>query len=88
MEHRDVPYLIYEATQARNERTLKRLIVALIIAIALIFISNVAWLYAWMQYDYVVTTEDYSVDLDTVGGGNANYIGNNGDIVNGEGESK
>lgn len=84
MEHRDVSYLIYEATQARHERTLKRLIIALIISVILIFASNLAWIYCWMQYDYVVTTEDYSVDFDSSGGGNNNYIGNDGDIVNGE----
>ena len=43
---------VYEGIQARHERTIKRLILALIIAIALIFASNAIWLYAWMQYDY------------------------------------
>ena len=81
MEHRDVPYLVYEATQARNERAVKRLITALIIAIALIFASNAIWLYAWLQYDYVSSEQ---IDLSTDGGGDANYIGNNGDIINGK----
>ena len=49
MPHRDVPYLVYEATQARNERTIKRLILVVIIAVALIFISNAIWLYAWIE---------------------------------------
>lgn len=83
LEHRDVPYLIYEATQARNERTVKRLILVVIISIALMFITNGICLYAWMQYDYTATDE-YSVELDAGDGGNANYIGNDGDIVNGE----
>lgn len=86
LEHRDVPYLIYESTQARNERTVKRMITALIIAIALMFISNAIWIYAWMQYDYF-STDGYSVELDANDGGNANYIGNDGDIINGESES-
>lgn len=43
-----VPYIVYEGEQARNERTVKRLITALIVAIAVIFASNLAWLYAWM----------------------------------------
>lgn len=84
MEHRDVPYLVYEATQARNERTIKRLITALIIAIALIFASNAIWLYAWLQYDYI--SEDITVDSQD--GGNANYIGHDGDINNGTSESE
>lgn len=47
MAHRDVPYLVYEATQARHERTIKRVVIALIIAIILIFVSNAIWLWAW-----------------------------------------
>lgn len=66
MEHKDVPYIVYEATQARNERTVKRLIIVVIIAVALIFISNAIWLYAWMQYDYV---GEENVDLSTDNGG-------------------
>ena len=88
MEHRDVPYLIYEATQARTERAIKRLITALIIAIALMFASNAIWLYAWMQYDYIETEEELKVHISTEGGGDANYIGNDGDILNGENSSK
>ena len=79
-----VSYLVYEGTQARNERTVRRLIVALIIATALIFISNIAWLWAWTSYDY--TSEEITVD--SKDGGNANYIGHDGDINNGEGDSE
>lgn len=84
MEHRDVPYLIYEATQARNERSIKRLVTALIIAIVLMFVSNAIWIYAWLQYDYI--SEDITVDSQD--GGNANYIGHDGDINNGTSESE
>lgn len=84
MDHRDVSYLLYEATQARHERTTKRLIIALIVAITLIFASNAIWLYAWMQYDYV--SEETMVDIDSKYGP-ANYIGNDGDIYNGQSES-
>ena len=76
-----VPYIVYEGEQARNERTVKRLITALIVAIAVIFASNLAWLYAWMQYDYYTIDDGVSVDAKD---GIANYIGNNGSIVNGE----
>jgi hypothetical protein len=75
-----VPYIVHESAQARNERTVKRLVIALIVAIALIFASNAIWLYAWMQYDY--TSEESVVDVDA-NDGVANYIGNDGDIVNG-----
>lgn len=84
LEHRDVPYLIYEATQVRNERTVKKLIIALIISIALIFASNAIWLYAWMQYDYA----GEEIIVDSNDGGNANYIGHDGDINNGTNNSE
>jgi hypothetical protein len=64
------------------ERQVKRGWIALIVAVCLLFASNAAWLYAWMQYDY--TSEEVIVDVNSDDGGNANYIGNDGDIVNGE----
>lgn len=36
----DVPYIVYEGEQARNERHIKRLWVALIVAIIALFASN------------------------------------------------
>lgn len=62
------------------ERTVKRQWIALIIALCMLFASNAAWLYCWCQYDYS------SEEIVTVDGkdGIANYIGNDGDIVNGE----
>lgn len=75
-----VPFVVHESAMARNERTVKRLVIALIAAIALIFASNAIWLYAWMQYDY--SNEGSVVDVDA-NDGVANYIGNDGDIVNG-----
>ena len=78
-----VPYIAFEAAQARAERITKRLVFALVIAIALIFASNAAWLWAWMQYDYVsetVTTETVTVDGSD---GAANYASNGGSIING-----
>ena len=87
MENKNIPYIVYEAAQARSERTVKRLILALIIATALIFASNLAWIYVWNQYDYVETEENLKVHISTEGGGDANYIGNDGDILNGENNS-
>ncbi len=81
-----VPYIVYEGTQARNERTIKRLIIALALAISLMFLSNALWLNAWLSYDYTDETETITVDSE--GDGNANYIGQDGDISNGESNSK
>lgn len=80
-----VPYIVHESECARNERHIKRLIIALIICVALISGSNLAWLIAWMQYDY--SGESSVVELDGKDGGNANYIGNSGDINNGTSKS-
>ena len=58
----NIPFIVYEGTLVRHERTVKRLIVLLAIAIALMFLSNLGWLYAWMQYDYVSEEVTYSQD--------------------------
>ena len=75
--HENVPYIVHEAAMARNERSVKRMVVALVAAIALLFASNALWLWAWMQYDY----ENYEITAD--GDSDANYIGQDGNIYNG-----
>lgn len=81
----NVPYVVYESAQTRLERVNKGLVIALIIAIVLIFASNMAWLYAWNQYDYE-SGETTQIDVDAKEGV-ANYIGNDGDIYNGTNNS-
>lgn len=44
-----VPYIAHELSVARMDRQIKRCWIALIFAISLLFVSNAAWLYAWMQ---------------------------------------
>ena len=78
----DVPYIVYEGEITRHERYVKRLWIALIITIIALFTSNAIWVYAWCQYDF----ESY--EISTEGGGNANYIGEDGLIINGESEGK
>lgn len=80
MDEPKIPMIVYEVAQVKHERTLKRLIIALMFSIALIFVSNALWLYAWSQYDY--SSKD-SVLIDGTDG-IANYIGNDGVINNGE----
>jgi hypothetical protein len=57
-----VPYIVHESAMARNERTIKRLVIALIIAVALIFASNAAWIYVWQLYDYASEETVYTQD--------------------------
>lgn len=77
----NVPFIVHEAAISRAERYNKRMCIALIIAIIFIFISNGCWLLFINQYNF----ESY--DISTDGGGNANYIGKDGDIYNGTSKS-
>ena len=77
-----VPYIVHESSMARMERQIKRLWIALIASVVLLFSSSAIFTWAWMQYDY--SSEEVIVDVNSDDGGNANYIGNDGDIVNGE----
>lgn len=78
-DQKTIPYIAFELTQAKHERTVKRLVSALILSIILLFACNAAWLYAWCQYDY---SSEQSVDIDAMDG-IANYIGGKGVITNG-----
>lgn len=80
-----IPYIAHETAMARNERSIKRMVVALVMAIVLMFASNALWLWAWMQYDYV--SEEIVVEQDAQDGDSVNFIGNDGDILNGVPES-
>ena len=80
MERNDIPYIAFEAEMARHERTIKRLLVALACTIVLLFISNVAWLWFFNQFDF----ETETVMFDTTDGGDNSYIGNDGVINNGK----
>ena len=75
----NVPYIVFKDELARQERHIKRLWIALIVVIALFFASQVGWLIYESQYELV----DETVTVDAKDG-IANYVGNNGDIYNGE----
>lgn len=68
-----VPYIVYEGAQARHERTIKRLIVIIIIAISMLFASNAIWVYVWSQYDTI--EYDYTQD-----GRGVNIIGSENEV--------
>lgn len=78
--HEPIPYIPFQDFIATTERNAKRLYVSLIIAIALLFVSNAIWLYAWFSYDYV-SEETVTVDGKE---GIASYVGGDGSIYNGE----
>lgn len=51
-----VPFAVHEAALAHAGENIRRLFWALVLTLILLFASNMAWLYAWMQYDYVSDT--------------------------------
>lgn len=78
-----LPRFIWESSNASHERTVKRFIIALVVAIFLLAATNAAWLYVWNQYDFsseditVETTDDGATNL-LGAGANANGVINNG----------
>ena len=79
-----VPYIVHESAMARAERSAKRLWTVIILLIVLLVGSNGAWLWYESQFETVETVEVTQENAD----GYNNYIGNDGDIVNGETDSK
>lgn len=79
-----VPYVVHESAMARAERHTKALIWVIVLLIVLLVVSNGAWLWYENQFEVVEeTTTETTVTQDNASGYN-NYIGNDGDIVNGE----
>lgn len=75
-----VPYIAHEAAMARFERTIKRLWILALVAVALLVATNCAWIWYESQMEVVETTEIMQENEN----GYNNYIGNDGDIYNGE----
>ena len=77
---KDVPYYAYEVALARLDRVIKRLYKIVILLIILLVASNAAWLY------YESSFEEIRIEQDNESGYN-NFIGNDGDIHNGEADN-
>ena len=87
-ECRAVPYIVYEAEQARNERTFRRMWVVVLVLIVLLVGSNIAWLAYESQFETVESTvSEYEVKQETDSGGYNNYIYTGGDYY-GDANSK
>lgn len=82
MDKKDVPYIVYEGTMARMERTIERLWILIILLIVLFVGSNAAWVYYESQFEETTTTVTQELESD---GGNA--IINDGVHINGESET-
>lgn len=62
-----VPYIVHESAMARQERTIKRLWILLIILICLLMATNGAWI----AYEAQFTDEIITVESNTDDGGTA-----------------
>ena len=80
---KDVPYIAHESAVARLERVIKRLWVLALVLIILLAASNAAWIWWESQYQTIETT----ITQENADGYN-NYIGNDGDIVNGNADDQ
>lgn len=77
----DVPYIVHEADMARQERTIKRLWILLIILVLALVGSNLAWaMYENSFADEV--TETYTSEAD----GGVAIVNRDGSISYGEGD--
>lgn len=72
----NVPYVVHEATVARQERQIKRMWIALIVAISMLFFTNMIWI------GYEGQFETISYEQDGEGINNVN-LGEQGDLING-----
>ena len=71
-----VPYIVHESSMARMERQIKRLWIAVIVAVCLLFASNAGWLI------YESHFETFYYEQDGEGINNVN-LGEQGELNNG-----
>lgn len=78
----NVPFVVYQATAARQERQIRRMWIVVLVLIVALIASNLAWIVYESSFEETITTEEIIIDADN--NGNANYIGQDGNIYNGE----
>ena len=76
-----VPYIVHESAMARQERTIKKLWVLLIIVISLLVVTNGAWLYYESQFEDTTVTQEVETE-----DGNA-FVAGIGDVNYGKSET-
>lgn len=77
MDDNRIPFIAFESVTSRQERTIRRLWILCIILALMLVVTNAAWFYHESQMETVVVTQDNA-------DGYNNFIGNDGDINNGE----
>ena len=72
-----VPFIVHEGTMARAEITIKRLWITILLLIALLVGTNGAWIWYESQFENIAISQENE-------DGYNNFVGNDGDIFNGE----
>ena len=72
-----VPYIVHEGMMARAERMAKRLWITILLLIVLLVGTNGAWIWYESQFENIAISQENE-------DGYNNFIGNDGDIFNGE----
>jgi hypothetical protein len=73
-----VPYIVHESSMARMERQIKRLWIALIVAIIVAVVAPLTVHFGWLNYESQFETYEYTQD-----GEGTNIIGDGNDVDNG-----
>ena len=53
-----VPYVVHQSAAARQERQIRRMWIALIVAVAMLFASNIGWLIYESQFETITCEQD------------------------------
>lgn len=80
-----IPFAAHESAMGREEQHIKALIWVIVLLIVLLVGTNAGWLIYESQFETVEETTT-TITQDNADGYN-NYIGNDGDIVNGKADN-
>lgn len=78
----NVPYIVHESSMARMERQVKRLWIAVLVAVSVAVCGMLATHAGWLYYESRFETIEYSYDYQQDGEG-TNIIGSGNDVNNG-----
>lgn len=86
MDEKFVSYLAFESATSRQERTIKRLWILIIILIVSLLGTNAGWIYYESQFEAVVVTQD--VQAESGGSSNLSLNAIGGDYYGSESKNK
>ena len=81
-----VPYIVHESAQARMERISRRLWITVIILIALLVVTNGAWLWYESQFETITVEQELNGGPGEITRSNMLVVGDNYGIRTSEGD--